>query len=225
MPLTYERTFRVRYYECDPYGHLNNSNYLRYMQETAFDASAAAGYDLARYQAMERIWWIRSSEIEYLAPVRYNERVTVKTWVENFQRTHSPRAYEFSRPSTGELVARATTDWAFLDTKSGRPTDIPAELIAAFFPEEAPPEAPKRTRIPAAPPAPEGVFTSSRQVEWRDLDTNGHVNNANYPRVRRRLRHSGRGSLWLAHDPLCRGGLWDHRPPAPDYLPQTCRTE
>ena len=90
MPLTHERTFRVRYYECDPYGHLNNSNYLRYMQETAFDASAAAGYDLARYQAMERIWWIRSSEIEYLAPVRYNERVTVKTWVENFQRSHSP---------------------------------------------------------------------------------------------------------------------------------------
>ena len=43
MPLKHERLFRVRFYECDAYGHLNNSNYVRYMQETAFDASAAAG--------------------------------------------------------------------------------------------------------------------------------------------------------------------------------------
>ncbi len=41
-----ERAFRVRSYECDGYGHVNHANYLRYMQEAAFDASAAAGYDL-----------------------------------------------------------------------------------------------------------------------------------------------------------------------------------
>ena len=42
MALTHERTFRVRHYECDSYGHVNHANYLRYMQEAAFDASAAA---------------------------------------------------------------------------------------------------------------------------------------------------------------------------------------
>ncbi len=180
MPLTHERTFRVRYYECDPYGHLNNSNYLRYMQETAFDASTAAGYDFARYQAMARTWWIRSSEIEYLAPVRYNQRVTIKTWVEDFLRTHSHRAYEFTNSDTGEQIARATTDWAFLDTNNGRPTAIPQEMQTAFFPEGVPPDPPKRPRIPPPPPPPDGVFTSTRRVGWRDLDTNGHVNNANY---------------------------------------------
>ena len=42
-------TFRVRHYECDAYGHLNNANYARYMQEAAFDASAAVGYGKDRY--------------------------------------------------------------------------------------------------------------------------------------------------------------------------------
>ena len=37
MPLTHVRSFRVRHYECDAFGHLNNTNYVRYMQETAFD--------------------------------------------------------------------------------------------------------------------------------------------------------------------------------------------
>ena len=27
MPLTYTRQFRIRHYECDGYGHLNNVNY------------------------------------------------------------------------------------------------------------------------------------------------------------------------------------------------------
>ena len=51
MPLVHTRNFRVRHYECDAYGHLNNANYLRYMQEAAFDASAAAGYGMLRYEA------------------------------------------------------------------------------------------------------------------------------------------------------------------------------
>ena len=49
MPLTYERAFRVRHYECDAYGHVNHVNYVRYMQEAAFDASAAAGYNMDWY--------------------------------------------------------------------------------------------------------------------------------------------------------------------------------
>ena len=49
MPLTNTTKFRVRYVECDAYGHVNNANYLRYMQEAAFAASAAVGYDVRRY--------------------------------------------------------------------------------------------------------------------------------------------------------------------------------
>ena len=44
MPRIHDRTFRVRYYECDLYGELRSAGYLRLMQEAAFDASAAAGY-------------------------------------------------------------------------------------------------------------------------------------------------------------------------------------
>lgn len=48
MPLIHTRQFRIRHYECDAYGHLNNVNYLRYMQETAFDASAVRHYTITR---------------------------------------------------------------------------------------------------------------------------------------------------------------------------------
>jgi acyl-CoA thioester hydrolase len=180
MPLTLVRTFRVRHYECDAYGHVNNVNYLRYMQEAAFDASAAAGYDLARYSEMDRHWLIRETEIEYLRPLRYGDSVQVKTWVADFRRVRSRRAYELRHSGSGDLVARASTDWVFLDISTGRPTKIPVEMKAAFFPEGPPPPGAAPARFPAAPPPPPGVFRMVRRVEWRDLDQVHHVNNAVY---------------------------------------------
>ena len=60
MPLKHTSNFPVRFYECDAYSHVNNSNYVRYMQEAAFAASAEAGYNDERYHEMGVIWLIRA---------------------------------------------------------------------------------------------------------------------------------------------------------------------
>jgi acyl-CoA thioester hydrolase len=180
MPMIHVRTFRVRHYECDAYGHVNQANYLRYMQEAAFDASAAAGYDLTRYEAMGHHWLVRETDIEYLRPLRYGDSVQIKTWVVDFRRIRSRRAYEFRRAGSDKLVAQARTDWVFLDSATWRPAPIPPEMMAAFFPEGLPDPAAPHPRFPSAPPPPPGVFRLRRRVEWRDIDPEQHVNNAVY---------------------------------------------
>lgn len=180
MPHIHQSTFRVRYYECDAYGHLNNVSYLRYMQESAFDASAAVGYDVARYVDMGHHWLVRESEIDYLRPVRYGDSVRVKTWVADARPTRSRRAYEFYLNDSDDLIARATTDWAFVNTATGRPAAVPPSLIAAFFPDgDAPPALP-RDRFPSPPAPPKKLFEMTRRVTWQDIDTAWHVNNAMY---------------------------------------------
>jgi acyl-CoA thioester hydrolase len=179
MSLTHERVFRIRQYECDAYGHVNNTNYLRYMQEAAFDASASVGYDLARYAALGHHWLIRETEIEYLAPLRYGDSVRVKTWVEDFHRVRSRRAYELHRVGDEQLVARGTTDWVYVNSQTGQPARIPPEMVAVFLPEGAPPTAPRR-HFPSGPPPPPGRFAMRRKVMWQDIDMAGHVNNAQY---------------------------------------------
>jgi acyl-CoA thioester hydrolase len=179
MPLTHIRTFRVRHHECNVHEQVYPAVYMRYAQETAFDASAAAGYDLARYKELDRLWLARESEIQYLHPLRYGDSVRVKTWVIDFRRVRSVRAYEFQNAKSGLLVARATTDWVHLVLSTGRPAYISPELRAAFFPEGPPPPAPARKRFPAGPPPP-GAFKQLRRAEWRDVDAAGHVNNTVY---------------------------------------------
>lgn len=180
MPRVYERAFRVRHYECDAYGHVNHANYLRYMQEAAMDASADAGYDLDCYTALRRQWWIRETEIDYLRTLIYGQTVIVKTWVNDFQRVRSRRAYELRDAETSEIVARAHSDWVYLNTETNRPATIPDEMIAAFSPEASPDGRRPRDPFPEPPPPPPGAYTMRRAVEWRDLDPAGHVNNANY---------------------------------------------
>jgi acyl-CoA thioester hydrolase len=180
MPLIHTRTFRVRFYECDAYGHVNNANYARYMQEAAFDASAAAGYDFARYEALGQYWLVRETDIEYFQPLRYGDTFEVKTWVADFRRVRSRRAYEFRKAGEDDLVARATTDWVYIDDVTGRPVSVPSEMVAAFVPEgiSGPPQ--PRDPFPSVPPPPSGVFKTRRRVIWQDLDTAWHVNNTVY---------------------------------------------
>ncbi len=179
MPAIHRQTFQVRYYECDPYGHLNNINYLRWMQEAAFGASAAVGYDFARYTDLGQLWLVRETDIEYLLPLAYGDEVEIKTWVLDFRRSHSRRRYEFTDTRTGQLAARATTDWVYIALKTLHPAAIPEAMLLAFFPEGAPPAA-AREHFPAVPPPPPGVFSMRSRVEWRDLDSMWHVNNAIY---------------------------------------------
>lgn len=180
MPLTHTRAFRVHYLECDTYGRVHPAAYMRYAQESATDAAAAAGYDQKRHEELDRTWLIRETDIEYLHPLHYGDSVQVKTWVVDFRRVRSVRAYEFRNVGSGELVARAFTDWVHLELSTGKPVAIAPEMKAAFFPEGPPPPAPARARFPAAPAQPPGAFRQRRRAEWRDIDPVGHVNNAVY---------------------------------------------
>jgi acyl-CoA thioester hydrolase len=180
MPRSFTRRFRIRHYECDANGHLNNASYLRFMQEAATDASADAGYDEDRYRQMDRTWLAYATEIEYFQPCGYNDTLEVKTWVMDFRRASSRRVYEFRLADSGELIARAHTDWIYLNTQTGKTISIPPEMAESFYPEGPPESFPARPPYPAAPPPPQGAFRWRRQVEWKDIDQLQHVNNAIY---------------------------------------------
>jgi acyl-CoA thioester hydrolase len=173
-------SFPVRYDDCDPYGHVNHAAYLRYMLEAAFGASAAIGYPVARYRELGRLWFVRDTEIEYLAPLRYGDEVVVETRVLDFRRVRSRRAYELRRAGDETVVARAVTDWVFLDSARQRPASVPAGMVEAFLPDGAAPDLAPREPFPAAPEPPPGVYRQERRVSWSDLDPAGHVNNARY---------------------------------------------
>jgi acyl-CoA thioester hydrolase len=150
------------------------------MQEAAMDASSAAGYSVPWYDANGTMWLIRATDLTLLHPVHSDDHVIIKTWVADFRRVRSRRAYEIRHADSGQIVAQALTDWVYLDTATLRPATVPDEMLQGFWPEGPPDDdLPPREPFPDDPP-PEDAFTQTRPVHWSDLDQAGHVNNAMY---------------------------------------------
>ncbi len=140
----YQWEIKVGSEVVDGNGHVNNVAYVQWMQEAAIRHSDAAGCT-ALTTAVGATWVVRSHQVEYLSPCFAGDTVTVQTWVTNFSRVRSLRKYRFYRGGGKRVVARAETDWVFIDAKSGRARAIPDEIKRAFQvvpPAEEPPESP-----------------------------------------------------------------------------------
>jgi acyl-CoA thioester hydrolase len=171
----YTAVVTVRHHEIDCFGRVHPSTYLRVLAQTAVEASTAAGYDADWYAAAGCLWLVRRSTFDLTRPARAEEPLEVRTWVEDFRRVRSHRCYELRVHSQTRLTAR--TDWVYVDTASGRPRRIPAEIEQALglAGAAASEREPWHSPLPPASPA-----RSTHRVRVSDLDGLAHVNNAAY---------------------------------------------
>jgi acyl-CoA thioester hydrolase len=200
MTRTYTRRFKVRHYELDGFGHVNNAVYANYLQEAAIEASAEAGFDMDWYAAQGTLWIIRELAVRYFAPATYGDEIEVTTWVSDLRRVRSHREYEVRRVSDGERLLRARADWVYVDTQTGRPFHIPDHMAEAFDPSGDLPDIGVRIRNPQ-------VIDGSRRYRHRriaqihEIDPVGHVNHANYLRW---IEQAYQDAMRAAGHPLAR---------------------
>ena len=121
----------------DANGHVNNVEFVRWMQEAAMRHADAAGCSAATKVA-GATWVARSHHVEYLRPAFAGDRVRVLTWVADFRRAFSRRRYRFVRATDGTMLSKGETDWVFVDVSSGRPRSVPEEIKSMF--DVAPPD-------------------------------------------------------------------------------------
>ncbi len=146
--------FKVRHYEMDSLGHVNNAVYLHYLEQAAYEHSAAAGFSDERTRELGGTWIVRRHEIEYLRPASAGDLLQVVTWAVEFKGARAFRDYAILRyegpasdphglpadgflPSDhvlpGDPLVRARTLWVWADLLTARPKRIPAVLYPAFF--------------------------------------------------------------------------------------------
>ena len=136
----YEDELEVPADALDANGHVNNVEYLRWTQNAAIRHAEATGCAAATRIA-GAAWVVRSHRIEYLRPAFAGEAVAVLTWVSDFRKASSLRKYKVVRRQDGVVLARAETDWVYIDAATGRPRSIPDEMKELFVlvpPEQEP---------------------------------------------------------------------------------------
>ena len=115
--------------DIDEQNHVNNTVYLRWVQEVA----TAHWQALAGSEAQESIGWVvLRHEIDYKAPACPGDDVLLRTWVGKATRLTFERFTEILRSNDSQLLSTARTLWCPINAQTGRPVRVSAEVREQF---------------------------------------------------------------------------------------------
>lgn len=167
---------RVRYSEIDENRTLSLLGLVNYMQDCSTFHSDSIGRGLEVLSKADYAWVLNSWQIVVERYPVLGEEIEICTWPYEFKGFLGGRNFQI-RTLNGEILAYANSIWSFLDVKTGKPTRAVPEEVDAYHIEEKMDMyyAPRKIAIP------EGCEEQERFVIQRHhLDTNHHVNNAQY---------------------------------------------
>ena len=173
---------RIRYSETDETGRLSMLGIINYMQDCSTFQSEDAAVGVEYLDSNKRAWLLSSWQILIDRYPRLGERITVSTWPTGFRGIYGYRAFRLSDCEGGDLV-RANSVWFLYDTQNSVPLRVQPEDTRPYG-VTAPPftltEAPRKICLPGQ--YEEGMAVA---IAAHHLDTNHHVNNAQYVDIAR----------------------------------------
>jgi len=128
-PPVFEMKLSVQPTDIDGQNHVNNIVYLRWVQ----DVATAHWESLASAEAQTSIGWVVvRHEIDYKLPANLGDEILLRTWVGEASRLKFERFTEIRRKEDNQLLAQARTLWVPIDSKTGKPTRVSADVRARF---------------------------------------------------------------------------------------------
>jgi acyl-CoA thioester hydrolase len=119
----------VRFYELDPYGHLNHSVYIQYFEVGRIDLFASFGWTLRGLAELGTQVVVSSISTSFLAPGVESDQLVVESWVEEVKRVTTTFGQRIVRGE--EVLAFQTVVGACLNL-DGRPRRFPEEMSEAM---------------------------------------------------------------------------------------------
>jgi YbgC/YbaW family acyl-CoA thioester hydrolase len=174
----YTRTFRVRWSATNALGHVGLAGYLRYLMETAWEWGEAGGLGLKRSNDLGIAWIIRETTLEIFRPLSAGDQFDFSIWLVEWRHVRGSRCFEIKRSSSDDVFARGVQSLVTLDIHTLRPLKLPPELMQNFMTPN--PRKFEQPKLPKIGLSPDLAFETRRAIEWRDLDSLEHVNNATY---------------------------------------------
>jgi len=113
---------KVRFYELDPYDHVNHTNYFSYFETARIEFLSDMGYglDFLKEQGFQMV--VVDLAARFHVAARYGQELTIHTWIEESGRVKSTWRQLMLRDE--EVVATLAITAAMTDL-DGRPRRIP----------------------------------------------------------------------------------------------------
>ncbi len=131
--LPFKTMLRVRHYEMDALGHVNNAVYQNYLEQAAIEHSEYLGLTLDVYRQVGGVFVMRRVEIDYLRPAVAGDTLEVTTWLKEMRGTRAFRCYKIRKQNQDNLLVTAEALWVWVDAQTMRPRPIPSVMLDKFL--------------------------------------------------------------------------------------------
>ena len=121
---------RVRTYELDSFGHVNNAVYLQYFEEARSEYLRLMGLSFEDFAHTSTQFVITEVHVRYISSARYGDELLITGDIAELGPASALFTYKMTRGTT--LIAEGTTRGAFLSATTGRPIRIPEPFKSAF---------------------------------------------------------------------------------------------
>ena len=128
--------------EIDAQGHVHNLRYLQWTLWAAGAHSKAGGWDADAALRQGFGWVVRGHDATYRAAAMAEDRVTVRTWVNEIAKFSSRRKYLVCRPADQTILARVETRWVYVDLSVRKVVAIPPQIASQLCVCPQPPAPP-----------------------------------------------------------------------------------
>ena len=112
--------------DIDRYEHVNNSVYIRWLDECARENSRFVGINPDAASKLGFGMAVRDSYVTYLASAHLGDELLVGTWITKTDgRLRNTRQFQIIRKSDGTTLIRARLDYVCINIQSGKPCKMP----------------------------------------------------------------------------------------------------
>lgn len=122
---------RVRFYELDPYNHVNHSVYIQYFETARIELLGEAGLSLAAMKDDGLMIVVSEIQTKFLGSAEEGDELVIETEVIDIKRVTSRWRQRIVRGS--EIIANQDLRAALVTTE-GRPARFPDHMVAALQP-------------------------------------------------------------------------------------------
>ena len=127
-----DTTLRVRYAETDQMGIAYHSNYFVWFEIGRVELCRQLGLEYKKMEVEDDSFLVVAKAFcRYKRPARFDDLLTVRTRVANWQRRTIRFAYEVFNQASGELIAAGETLHVICD-RLGRPKSLPLKYRSYF---------------------------------------------------------------------------------------------
>jgi acyl-ACP thioesterase len=174
----YTMTARIRYTELDENRNLSLVSIINFMQDCCIYEAEDGGIGIDWLLEHKTAWMLTNWQVKIRRRPVFCEHVKITTWATGFRHFLGTRNFKIENEETGEPLIYAYSEWAYVNVERQRPEmKIPEKEIMVYGTAEPLDMGFERGKLTI----PEKLAAMAPiTVTELQLDTNHHVNNAQY---------------------------------------------